>query len=68
MDDHVWDTSPQSILQSFNILTLVQRFDYFNTLQVYKYVYDMSQNYMSDLLHFTSEFIKYITRNNSNNE
>lgn len=65
--DYSWETSPRDILRYFNIPNVIQRRDYFNGLQVFKCLHDLSPNYMSDMLHSTKDFNMYSTRNSTTN-
>ena len=65
--DYSWETSPRTILQFFNIPNVIQRRDYFNGVQVFKCLHGLSPNYMSDMLHSTSDFNLYSTRNSTTN-
>ena len=54
--------SPRIIVR-FNVPNVIQRRDYFNTIQTYKCLHEQSDNYMSDMLSYVNDFNNYTTRN-----
>ena len=60
-----WDTSPRDILNDLDAHNVTQRRDYFNGVNVYRCLNGLYPNYKSDMLHDSSDYNLYTTRNNS---
>ena len=60
-----WDTSPRDILNDLDVHNVTQRRDYFNGVNVYRCLNGFYPNYMSDMLHDSSDYNLYTTRNTS---
>ena len=59
-----WDTSTRGILNYRDVHNVTQRRDYFNGVNVYRCLNGLYHNYMPDMLHDSSDYNLYTTRNN----